>query len=192
VDAERHIHPILDCLLDAGRAGGWTVRLHTPNGLHARLIDHPLAVKMRQAGFTTVRLGLESCDPAEQARDGSKVDDASFSRAVEALFAAGFSAREVAAYVLIGRPGQRVETVRATVDFAHRLGVQVRPAQFSPIPGTEEWQRAVEEGLVPACADPLLHNNSVYACADVESCADAQAWEAVKQWMSEGNHALTE
>ena len=184
VDADRHIHPLLDGIVEAGRAGGWTIRLHTPNGLHARLIDRPLAVKMRQAGFTTVRLGLESCDPAEQARDGSKVDDASFSRAVEALFAAGFSAREVAAYVLIGRPGQRVETVRTTVDFAHRLGVQVRPAQFSPIPGTEEWQRAVEEGLVPAGADPLLHNNSVYACAD------AKAWAAVKQWMSEGNHTL--
>jgi hypothetical protein len=98
----------------------------------------------------------------------------------------------VAAYVLIGRPGQRVERVRATVDFAHRLGVQVRAAQFSPIPGTEEWQRAVEAGFIPADADPLLHNNSVYSCADAESCADAQAWEEVKQWVSEGNRTLVE
>ena len=180
VDAERHIHPILDGVLSRGLR----VRFHTPNGLHARFIDPRLARAMRRAGFVTVRLGLESADPAQQAHDGGKVDDAAFARAIDALYGAGFSAREVSAYVLVGRPGQDVGAVRATVAFAHRLGVPVRTAQFSPIPGTAEWGRAVEMGYIPPDADPLLHNNSIYPCGD------ARAWEVLKSEINAGNRAL--
>jgi len=181
VNAAHHIHLILDGVI----ARGLKVRFHTPNGLHARYIDRCLAQKMRRAGFETIRLGLESASLEEQRRDGDKVDKMSFARAVEALSEAGFTAQEVAAYVLIGRPGQSVEGVRATVAFAHRLGVQVRAAQFSPIPGTMEWRSAVAAGYITANADPLCHNNSIYPCAD-----DPQAWEEVKQEIREGNRAL--
>jgi hypothetical protein len=178
--AENHVQRILDGVI----RGGLQARFHTPNGLHARLIDGGLARKMRQAGFVTLRLGLETIDAETQRRDGGKVDDASFARAVEALFEAGFSAREVAAYVLAGRPGQDVDAARAAVAFAHRLGVPVELAEFSPIPGTAEWAAAVAAGQIAPDADPLLHNNSIYPCAD------SRAWEAFKQQVREGNRAL--
>jgi hypothetical protein len=84
---ERHILPILNeiCRREL------PVRLHAPNGLHARYVTRPLAEQMRRAGFVTVRLGLESADPAQQARDGRKVDDEVFARAVEALLGARLS-----------------------------------------------------------------------------------------------------
>lgn len=175
VDAPRHLSVILDGVLERGLR----VRFHSPNGLHARYVDRRLARKMRRAGFTTVRLGLETSDPDGQARDGGKIDESSFVHAVEALLDAGFSAREVAAYVLIGRPGQRVESTRSTVGFAHGLGIQVRTAQYSPIPGTAEWP-----GGMPGDVDPLLHNNSVYACGS------SVGWEEVKGQVREGNRAL--
>jgi radical SAM superfamily enzyme YgiQ (UPF0313 family) len=183
-DAERHILPILECVLSRGL----DVRFHTPNGLHARFIDRDLALKMRQAGFVTLRLGLESADPGQQHRDGDKVDRDRFARAVEALWAAGYTAREVMAYVLIGRPGQDVEAVRDTVAYAHGLGVPVSAAQFSPIPGTREWAAAVAAGDIAANADPLLHNNSVYPCASVRVRADT--WEALKVEIRAENRAL--
>jgi radical SAM superfamily enzyme YgiQ (UPF0313 family) len=180
-DAARHIHPLLDGLI----ARDLHVRLHTPNGLHARYIDRPLALKMHRAGFVTVRLGLETADPAGQSRDGGKVDAAAFARAVEALYAAGFTARQVAAYVLIARPGQCMEDAHATVDYAHRLGVQVRTAQYTPIPGTDEWVAAARVNpALTADADPLLHNNSIYPCAD------PHPWEALKHQVREGNRKL--
>ena len=175
VDAPRHLSVILDGVLERGLR----VRFHTPNGLHARFVDQRLARKMRRTGFATVRLGLETSDPDAQARDGGKIDDASFAQAVEALVEGGFSAREVAAYVLIGRPGQSVESTRRTVGFAHGLGIQVRTAQYSPIPGTAEWSSGM-----PGDVDPLLHNNSVYPCAS------SVGWEEVKQQVREGNRAL--
>ena len=93
--------------------------------------------------------------------------------------------------MLIARPGQSVAQVRATVAYAHRLGVQVRPAQFSPIPGTQEWEvgarwvRALGDD-----ADPLLHNNSLYPCGGTGGASDAVAWEELKVQMGEGNRAL--
>jgi radical SAM superfamily enzyme YgiQ (UPF0313 family) len=179
-NAAHHIHPILDGVIERGLS----VRFHTPNGLHARFIDQRLARKMRRAGFVTVRLGLETADPDDQSRDGGKVDDAGFAQAVQALREAGFAPNEVAAYVLIGRPGQSTAKVRTTVAFAHQLGVQVRTAQFSPIPGTLEWQAAIAAGCIAADADPLLHNNSIYPCAD------PQAWEEIKAQIRDGNHTL--
>ncbi len=180
VNAAKHIHPILDGWIERGLK----VRFHTPNGLHARFIDRRLARKMHRAGFVTIRLGLETIDPDQEARDGGKVDRDSFAAAVEALFEVGYSGQEVAAYVLVGRPGQGISQARAAVEFAHKLGIQVRSAQFSPIPGTIEWRAAVAAGHIPADADPLLHNNSIYPCTD------AEAWEDLKQWMREGNRAL--
>jgi hypothetical protein len=179
-DADRHLHPILDAILDRGLQA----RFHTPNGLHARFIDRQLAAKMRRAGFVTIRLGLESADPARQAQDGGKVDRAAFSTAIQALFRAGFAPQEVAAYVLAGRPGQRVQEVRQTVAFAHRLGVPVQIAQFSPIPGTTEWERAVAAGCIDPDVDPLLHNNSLYPCGG------ADEWERLKVEVRAANRDL--
>jgi radical SAM superfamily enzyme YgiQ (UPF0313 family) len=179
-NAEEHIHPLLDGIL----ARGIEVRFHTPNGLHARFIDRTLARKMRRAGFVTLRLGLETADPAQQARDGNKVWNEAFASAVDALLDEGFSPGQVAAYVLAGRPGQTVDSVRATVAFAQGLGIAVLLAQFSPIPGTVEWDVAVERGDISPDADPLLHNNSTYPCGG------AEVWEAFKVEVRTGNRAL--
>lgn len=180
VDAGRHIVPLLETVI----AHRLPLRFHTPNGLHARYIGRPLAQLMRRAGFRTVRLGLESVDPAQQAYDGDKVDDEAFAHAIEALYAAGFAPHELGAYVLIARPGQQVHNVEATVAFAHRLRVPVYPAQFSPIPGTLEGDAAIAAGCLPPGADPLLHNNSIYPCGN------AGEWEALKARVRVTNRAL--
>jgi len=183
-DAQHHIIPIIDQLI----ARRITARFHTPNGLHARFIDAPLAQALHRAGFKSIFLGLETADPIQQQRDGAKVDDTHFERAVRALYQAGFTPDELAAYVLIARPGQTIAAAQATVEFAHRLGVRVVPAEYAPIPGTAEWLHAVEMGLLPADADPLLHNKAIYPCAGSEN--DMLAWEKFKQHVREENRKL--
>jgi len=178
--ASEHLHVVLDRLLERGVRA----RFHTPNGLHARFLDPELARKMRRAGFVTVRLGLETSDPEQSLRDGGKVEPRAFVQAVEALQTAGFSAQELAAYVLIARPGQSFEQVRATVRFAHSLGVPVSPAEYTPVPNTAEWRVAVAAGNIAEDADPLLHNKSIYPCGR------GRAWEALKQEIREANQRL--
>ena len=56
VDAEKHAVPMLEGILNAGL----TVRFHTPNAVHIREISRQTARLMFQAGFKTLRLGLET------------------------------------------------------------------------------------------------------------------------------------
>jgi hypothetical protein len=157
-DADRHIHVILDEILERRL----DCRFHTPNGLHVHCIDEGLAIKMYKAGFKTIRLGLETADAFEQMRSGGKVTNERFQQAVQNLSKAGFQAGEVTAYVLMGLPGQSVDEVLESVTFAHECGIQVQIALYSLIPGTVEWERAVQQWGFDAQADPLLHNNSIY------------------------------
>jgi hypothetical protein len=153
VNAGEHLVPILEGVL----AQGLRVRFHTPNGVHAREIDRQLAALMRRAGFATIRLSLETTDAERQRSSGGKVSTGAFEQAVAHLRAAGFDPGKLGAYILAGLPGQPLSEVEATVRFVHRLGVQAKLALFSPIPGTTDGDRAL-----PASADPLLHNNTVY------------------------------
>ena len=102
LNAERHLVPFLEAILSQGLA----VRFHTPNGLHARSITPELAGLMRQAGFVTVYLSLETVDSARQEATGGKVTTEAFAQAIGYLQAAGFGPWELGAYILAGLPGQ--------------------------------------------------------------------------------------
>ena len=153
IDAGRHLVPILEGIV----ARGIVARFHTVNGLHARGLTPELAVLMRRAGFAHVRLSLETTDAARQRDTGGKVTSGDFERAVRCLQAAGFGPAELRAYVLAALPGQPLAEIEASVRFILELGVQAELTLYSPIPGTPDGDRAL-----PAGADPLLHNNTVY------------------------------
>ena len=48
------------------------IRFHCPNGLHARLIDDELAKLMKESGFRTLRLSLETVNTRKAERDRRK------------------------------------------------------------------------------------------------------------------------
>ena len=135
---------------------------HTPNAVHARQIDGSMARLMFEAGFKTLRLGLETSNRERQRSTGNKVTSQQFREAVENLKTAGYSKKDIGVYVLIGLPGQPLEEMFQSVQFVHDCGAATKLAIYSPIPGTEEWRKAVAEFGIDADADPLLHNNSIY------------------------------
>ncbi len=154
-----HFLPIMHSLMEHKRLN---LRFHTPNGLHVRQIDEEVAAVFFRAGFRTIRLSFESVS-ADRLQDmRNKVTPDDLERAVQHLEAAGYPRKKLEAYVLMGLPEQPLEEVYQSILFVHSLGIQVRLASFSPIPGTVDYQRAVERGLFPADADPLLTNKSVY------------------------------
>lgn len=82
-------------------------------------------------------------------------------RAVENPTTAGYRPCEIEVYIMIGLPGQSLEEIIDTVKFVHRLKVKIRVVQFSPIPGTKEYERTVREyGFNED--EPLLQNNSIF------------------------------
>ncbi|MDO5116642.1 MAG: B12-binding domain-containing radical SAM protein [Synergistaceae bacterium] len=158
LDKENFFYPL--CRELASRFGG-ELRLHTPNGLHVRQIDERCAHTLRESGFKTIRLSLESIDP-KVARDSSgKVAREEYANAVKNLAAAGYGAKECESYILAGLPGQDINSVKETIKFVHDNGGTPKLAEFSPIPGTAYFEEAAAK--VPELrSEPLLQNNSVY------------------------------
>ncbi len=157
--AEQHIKPILRELLRRG----FTARFHTPNGLHARMLDEELAVLMKRTNFRTIRLSLETVSPERQKATGGKVSSEDITKAVGLLKKAGIAPADIGIYVMYGLPGQPVQEVRESVEFVMGLGVRVHLAEFSPVPDTAEWNVLIEKGIIPGNIDPLLTNNTVFS-----------------------------
>lgn len=68
----------------------------------------------------------------------------------------------------MGLPGMEPEEVRGTLRFINAEGCTIRLVSYSPIPGTEEWARAVRESDLPLASDPLFHNGSIFPVRNKE------------------------
>ena len=152
----RHLQPIMAKVREAALP----VRFHTPNGLQCKHLNRELAREMRATGFTTMRLSLESVSASRQRDMSLKVNTDSFTRAVEAIREANFDIADTDAYVLMALPGQPLQEVLQTMAFVHTNAVGIRLAAYSPIPGTVDYQRAVDAGFDQFSHEPLRTNNS--------------------------------
>ena len=137
---------------------------HTPNGLHNRFMTGDIAKLFKAAGFVKPRLALETSSARRQAETGAKTTNEEFLHAVGYLKKAGYDTREIACYILIGLPGQAVQEIRESVEFAVSHGVRIFLEEYSPIPGTPDYKKS---GLADG-ADPLLHNNSAFPIYNIQ------------------------
>ena len=67
------------------------------------------------SGFKTIRLGLETSDMKIHRDLDKKVAMGDFEIAVKNLINAGYTKKDIGAYILMGLPGQSVESVTETV-----------------------------------------------------------------------------
>jgi len=156
LDRDRHFKPILQGIVDRRL----TARYHLPNAVHPACLDGETARLMKVAGFKTVWLGFEGSDPAMAERSTAKVDAGELRRGVACLREAGFSGRELGAYLMFGLPGQDLAALERDMQFVHGLGVKVSLSSFSPIPGTPDGDRAAED-WPELRRDPLLQNKTL-------------------------------
>lgn len=173
IDADRALD-ILERLARLPRP----VRLHAASGLSIRGLDARVARAMRRAGFTTIRLGLETVDERRQREWGSKVDTVEFLAAVECLVAAGYARRELGVYLLVGLPGQSRAEVEHAVDFVLAHGLRPHLTDYSPVPGSPLFA-AAQAGSPYDLAEPLFHNPTLLPCATEE--LNAQAVNAIRR-----------
>lgn len=143
---------------------GIKARLHAPNGLHCRGITEEMAHLMRQAGFATIRLGLETASSERQMATGGKVNNKEFHAAVQNLHRAGYASQEIGTYILAGLPGQERTEVEETIRFVKECRARPYLAEYSPIPGTPLWEEAVRTSPFDLPGEPLFHNNTILPC----------------------------
>jgi radical SAM superfamily enzyme YgiQ (UPF0313 family) len=159
VDADRHAIPILEGILRAGIRA----RFHTPNAVHIRGINAKTARLMRKAGFTTLRLGLETAEFDNREID-RKVSEDEFKKSITCLKDAGFDKNQVGAYLLVGLPDQKLASVEHSIETVKHLGITPIPAYYTPIPHTALWPKAVAASRYDLESDPVFTNNAIIPC----------------------------
>jgi radical SAM superfamily enzyme YgiQ (UPF0313 family) len=160
VNAQQHAIPLLKGLVETGM----TLRMHTPNAIHLRGLTQEIAGLMLRAGFTTIRLGLETTDFEERSALDSKVTAVEFRRGLGYLKAAGFKGDQIGAYLLVGLPGQPRAAIEASIAMVKDCGITPVPAYYSPIPHTALWPQALQASRYDLAADPVYSNNAILPC----------------------------
>ncbi|MCX8011540.1 MAG: radical SAM protein, partial [Desulfobacterota bacterium] len=137
---------------------------HTPNGMHLREINEEIAQLMVEAGFKTIRFGLETADEELMKKTGGKITRKEFIKGINCLHRAGFSPEQIGIYLLAGLPKQKAQEVEDSIHFVKDCGAIPYLAEYSPIPGTALWEEAVKNSRFDLINEPLFHNNSVFPC----------------------------
>jgi radical SAM superfamily enzyme YgiQ (UPF0313 family) len=163
------------------------LRFHTPNALHVGEINGEIAELMQRTGFKTIRLGLETADMGMERRFDNKVSPGDFERAMHHLKRAGFSARHIGAYILMGLPEQNADAIVDTIHFAEAHGAVPYLAEYSPVPHTVLWRKAVSCSRYDLESEPLFHNNTLLPCWDEET-KRSLPW--LRQFVSESRQRL--
>ena len=135
--ADVHFHPLMDALIETGLP----LQFRAPEGVQTDLIDAAIAEKMHRGGFIEVFLALETTDEEWAKRTGRPTGFAQLKNAAEALLAAGFSRRQVVCVLLIGQPGQTLDSILRDILSIYTLGLVTVLLTYTLIPGTVEFAR---------------------------------------------------
>jgi pyruvate-formate lyase-activating enzyme len=138
------------------------IRFHTPNAIHIREITEPVAKLLHASGFKNLRMGLETMDFKH--RMDHKLTFSEFDKAINNLKNAGFQSKDLGAYLLIGLPEQKRESINASIDCVKESGVKPILAYYTPIPHTKLWTKAVELSPFAIAQDPIYTNNTIFPC----------------------------
>jgi len=169
-DAQNHAVPMLEEIVRSELH----VRFHTPNAIHIRGVSKQIARLMFEAGFKTLRLGLETTAFEERNGLDRKVTAAEFDRAAAYLKDAGFGKNQMGAYLLAGMPDQSLSSVEASVRTVRQSGITPILAYYSPIPQTKLWPSAVADSRYDLESDPIFTNNAIFPCG-----FETFSWETV-------------
>ncbi len=153
-----------------------SVNFHTPNGVHPRFITEDIARFLKDADFKTIRLSVESFDEKRQKESGFKIVFSEFENAMKNLVDAGFPKRDIGVYILAGLPEQTFDDVLCTIRILKQFPCTIKIAEYSPIPGTRDYE--IARTLYPflPLEEPLFQNNSIFPLWNFEN-----KWEKINQ-----------
>jgi len=97
-----------------------------------------------------------------------KVGEGDFAKAIHNLKEAGFEGNDIGVYLLVGLLGQTKDEIEESIRYVQGFGVVPRLAEYSPIPGTDLWPKAIRTSRFDLQHEPLFHNNSIFPCQPEE------------------------
>ena len=162
INADQHAFPLFEKIIQS-KMDIW---FHTPNALHIKAITKQAAGLMFDAGFKTIRLGLETTDFSSHRSHDAKVTEKQFYACVDNLKSAGFEKTQIGAYLLCGLPGQNLGDLENSMDLVRKTGIQPVLAYYTPIPHTSMWEEAKACSKFDLMEHPVFTNNTLFPCVD--------------------------
>ena len=178
----KHLNAICDEIMARGLKFNWSAfsRVDTVNSEILR--------KMKQAGCTWLLYGVESGNQEILDTIKKKITLQKVKDAVDMAKEAGIG---ILASFIVGLPGETVETLRQTMQFAQGLGTSYGFNVLSPFPGTEVREKAAQYGV-----EILTNDWTKYDCnRPVTRTKDAGPKEInafLQQYFEELNEYLTQ
>jgi anaerobic magnesium-protoporphyrin IX monomethyl ester cyclase len=127
--------------------GDFPPELRAMNGLFPPSLDETVVRSMKQHGFKTLNLSLGSADRDQLKRFKRPDVRDGFDRALELAMRESLAA---VAYIIVGAPDQDPLTSIDDLLFLARRPVLAGVSVFYPAPGSADYQRCSEMGLLPA------------------------------------------
>lgn len=126
---------------------GRDFELRAMNGLYPPTLDENMIVAMRDAGFRTLNLAVGSFD-AKQLKQFRRPDvGRAHDRVLKLCQKHGLDA---VSYLIAGAPGQSAETTLSDLLRLARQNTIVGLSVFYPAPGSLDYQRAADLGILPS------------------------------------------
>lgn len=176
VNPKQWLWPVLDAITERKL----DLRLHTPNAMHVRRLTPDVCQRLRQAGLTTVRLGLETTDFDH--RNDVKLTRKEWEDGARNLLDAGYDLDDIGVYILFGLPGQDLANVKRAVSHVRAFGFRPHLAHYTPIPGSPMFDTACAASPYPLADEPLYQNNSIWPCVPGGfNWDDANRWKLLLQ-----------
>ncbi|MEE8574336.1 MAG: radical SAM protein [Thermodesulfobacteriota bacterium] len=116
----------------------------------SNLADEKVLIRMRSAGCIMVGYGVESGSEEMLVTLNKKQSLQGVRDAIRKTWDAGIIPR---AYFMMGLPGETAKAFGETVELCKEIGIFNDFLIFTPIPGTELFDRAVREGLIQGEGD---------------------------------------
>lgn len=160
VNSRQYAFPLFEKII----AAKMDLFFHTPNALHIKAITKQAAQLMFQAGFKTIRLGLETTDFSRGRSHDVKVVENDFFNAITHLKTAGFEKNQIGAYLLCGLPGQNLDDVEISMHLVLQQGIMPVLAYYTPIPHTAMWEKALGASRFDLREHPVFTNNTLFPC----------------------------
>jgi anaerobic magnesium-protoporphyrin IX monomethyl ester cyclase len=126
----------------------------TPNGVRLDSLDDELLSLMKRAGWYVVHCGIESgSDRIQKATTTAEIK-----KRIELIHAGGLP---VAAYFILGLPGETEEDIEKTIAFAVSSGVEwAQFACYLPIPGSPDGDNFLKSTDMIGSGWAAFHNTS--------------------------------
>lgn len=135
-----------DLLARIRRRYGRRLELRAMNGLFPPSLDHGLIAAMQAAGFRTLNLSLGTCSAAQLRKFHRPDVRSSFENAILCAHRRGMQS---VGYVIVAAPGQRAEDSLADLLYLASKPVLAAVSIFYPAPGSRDYDRCREKGLLP-------------------------------------------